>query len=188
MIRTLSPVEKPPRSLILRPSLVPRPGEELIFILQVGKRRPRATGSHMQQILARKASQPGRYSRLAPTERFVILGLPEPLSERSERRAAQDGEGSPDARHGAKTQMGFVVDLPYKNHSFAPAPGAATGDPSPSSAAFRSLRSLSASGSLRMTNWPGGAVSPPPSMNRARCLGLAIGAAGEVLDAYCLSS
>jgi len=34
----------------------------------------------------------------------------------------------------------FVVDLPHKNHSFAPAPSAATGDPSPSSAAFRSLR------------------------------------------------
>jgi hypothetical protein len=66
--------------------------------------------------------------------------------------AAQDGEGSRDARHGAEAQMGFVVDLPHKNHSFAPAPGAATGDPSPSSAALRSLRSLSGCGRLRMTN------------------------------------
>jgi hypothetical protein len=36
---------------------------------------------------------------------FVILSLPEPLSERSERKAAQDGEGSPDAMLGAEAKL-----------------------------------------------------------------------------------
>jgi hypothetical protein len=81
-----------------------------------------------------------------PNGQIVILRLPQPLSEHSERKAAEDGEGSPVTQLGAEAQMGFVVDLFHENHSFASAPGAATGDPSPSSAALRSLRSLSGSG------------------------------------------
>jgi hypothetical protein len=53
----------------------------------------------------------------SPHGRFVILSLPlrlrsgqaPPLSEHRERRAAQDGEGSPDARHGAEAQQGLVI-------------------------------------------------------------------------------
>jgi len=60
---------------------------------------------------------------------FVILSLPEPLSERSEREAAEDGEGSrtalPPATSAARcvdwgmsAQIRFVVDLPHKNAQF----------------------------------------------------------------------
>jgi hypothetical protein len=83
----------------------------------------------------------------------VILSLPEPLSERSERKAAEDGEGSQDALLGVEAQQRFVigrsrldscsdqpdlfacqpipwtVDLRYRNHSLAPAPSSASGDP-----------------------------------------------------------
>jgi hypothetical protein len=37
--------------------------------------------------------------------RFVILRLPEPRSERSERDAAEDGEGSPGALFGAEAKL-----------------------------------------------------------------------------------
>jgi hypothetical protein len=39
---------------------------------------------------------------------FVILSLPEPLSERSERKAAEDGEGSPVAASGAGAKLWFL--------------------------------------------------------------------------------
>jgi hypothetical protein len=47
----------------------------------------------------------------ARTERHftVILRLPQPLSERSERKAAEDDEGSSDAQTLAEAQQRFVI-------------------------------------------------------------------------------
>jgi hypothetical protein len=44
----------------------------------------------------------------SPTARFVILRLPEPRSERSERDAAEDAEGSPGALLGAGAKPRFL--------------------------------------------------------------------------------
>jgi len=106
---------------------------------------------------------------------IVILSLPlrlrsgqaTPLNERSERRAAEDGEGSPVAAPGAEAKLWFSVRKVYRlrgwiiqpgrsmtNPCGASAPCRASGDPSASSAACRSLRSLVGCGSLRMAIWP----------------------------------
>jgi hypothetical protein len=53
---------------------------------------------------------------------IVILKLPEPLSERSERDAAEDAEGSQNTQTGAEAQQGFVhsnqLDLSFARQSF----------------------------------------------------------------------
>jgi hypothetical protein len=46
--------------------------------------------------------------KAAVTGQFVILSLPQPLSERSERKAAEDGEGSPVAAPGAGAKLWFL--------------------------------------------------------------------------------
>jgi hypothetical protein len=54
----------------------------------------------------------------SPNVPIVILRLPQPLSERSERKAAEDGEGSQNTQTGAEAQQGFVIHQNQLDLSF----------------------------------------------------------------------